>query len=127
MENVKIDLLMTRFSGMVPEDTYVLIYKALEELPEERSAFIYTLNLKSPNVSFGLNLLGFIGLAGMDRFYLGNVGIGLLKFLTLGGYFIWTIYDVFMLRKKVKVQNFNKLMSRLVKKTYVDEYWQNQF
>jgi len=50
---------------------------------------------KSWWVAFWLNIL--LGLVGADRFYLGNVGSGLLKMFTLGGLGIWVCYDLVML------------------------------
>lgn len=127
MEKSTIDLLMNRFNDMLPEETHMMVYRALENLPEERSAFIYTLKMKNPNVAIGLNLLGFLMFAGFDKFYLGEIRMGLLKLFTLGGFFIWTIYDLFTLKKRVKMANFNKLMSKVVKKTYVGDFLQNLF
>jgi hypothetical protein len=50
---------------------------------------------------------------GVDRFVLGDVGIGVGKLLTLGGCGIWTMVDWFLVQNRAKEVNFEKIMTML--------------
>ena len=55
----------------------------------------------------------FLGSLGVDRFMIGDTGTGVLKLLTGGCCGILTIIDWFGIQKKVKDQNFNKIMTAI--------------
>jgi TM2 domain-containing membrane protein YozV len=61
-------------------------------------------NMKSKTVALVLSI--FLGYLGVDRFYLGYMGMGVLKLLTGGGFGIWWLVDVIMiLLGKVKTKD----------------------
>ena len=39
----------------------------------------------------------FLGELGIDRFYLGYIGTGILKLITCGGFGIWWLIDLIMI------------------------------
>lgn len=52
----------------------------------------------------------FVGSLGIDRFYMGYIGLGILKLLTLGGCGVWWLIDVILIASKnLKDVNGNPL------------------
>ncbi len=51
--------------------------------------------MKSKTVALILSI--FLGELGIDRFYVGKVGTGILKLLTAGGLGIWWLIDIILI------------------------------
>jgi TM2 domain-containing membrane protein YozV len=54
---------------------------------------IYRSKRKDPQLLLILCLLGLVGIAGVQRFVIGHIGMGILYFFTAGLCFIGTIID----------------------------------
>ena len=53
---------------------------------------------KSPKKFLTLILLSIlVGIFGIDSFYLGKIGTGILKFITIGGFGIWYFIDLIII------------------------------
>jgi TM2 domain-containing membrane protein YozV len=53
------------------------------------------------------------GSLGIDRFLIGDSGLGAGKLLTCGGFGIWTIVDWFQIQKATREKNLEKIQQFL--------------
>ena len=67
------------------------------------------LQFKDPTISLIISLIG--GSLGIDRFFIGDTGLGVGKLLTCGGLGIWSIVDWFLIMGATRDKNFQKLQS----------------
>jgi TM2 domain-containing membrane protein YozV len=60
---------------------------------------------KKVNWVLALLMSIFFGTIGVDRFILGQVGLGILKLITVGGFGIWYIIDIILIATKHEFKN----------------------
>jgi TM2 domain-containing membrane protein YozV len=86
---------------------YLQTLKSLRDaLPESRrSDFDLQFGAREKNPVVALVLGLFLGGLGIDRFYIGSVGLGLLKLFTLGLFGILTIVDWFLIMGAARKAN----------------------
>ncbi len=89
-------------SHMVPG-----IREKLLNAEESKWPLIQSLDFKNPTMLLIISIL--VGYLGVDRFVIGDVGLGIGKLLTCGGLGIWTIIDWFLIMGATREKNIEKL------------------
>jgi len=105
--------LMTKANWFKPEHmTY--ISEQVKRLDDHQLNVLMSANLKDPTMILLLSILvPLIGIHGVDRFVLGDIGMGVGKLLTFGGCGIWWIIDIFMVSDRAKEINYQLVAQML--------------
>ncbi len=88
-----------------------MIRERLLAVDDAKWVMISTQQFKEPSTMLIISILA--GSLGIDRFMLGDTGLGIGKLLTCGGLGIWTIVDWFMIQKATKEKNMQKIQQFL--------------
>ncbi len=81
------------------------IVNGLPENSEQSFAMAYRAQRKDETTVLLLTLVGFVAVAGVQRFFLGQIGMGLLYLFTAGLCFIGTIIDIVNHKKLTNEHN----------------------
>lgn len=68
---------------------------------------VQSISFQDPTIVFIVSFL--VGYLGIDRFMIGDTGLGIGKLLTCGGFGIWAIVDLFLIMGATKERNMAKL------------------
>jgi TM2 domain-containing membrane protein YozV len=99
------------FTDMTPEEM-AFLQQATTSLTESQMNYfymVYSSKRKNAQEIMLFTLLGFVGVAGVQRFILGQVGMGIVYLLTAGFCWIGTIVD--LVNNKSLVLKYNKEMA----------------
>ena len=111
------DSFLSANTGSFPSEQLPSLRQRLSQLDESQAnQVIAAANIKHPTTALILSI--FLGTLGVDRFYIGHVGLGvaklLLAWLTFG---IWTIIDWFLIINATKKANLAALNNALATMT----------
>jgi TM2 domain-containing membrane protein YozV len=107
MEAQKVDMFIMSNSKFFESHQLAGIRDRLIQIDDSRWSVIQTQQFKDPTTSLIVSILA--GGLGIDRFIIGDTGLGVGKLLTCGGLGVWTIVDWFMIQTATREKNFAKL------------------
>ena len=87
------------------------IREQMTQLPEQALYAVYALDFKDPMIITLVSALA--GSMGVDRFLLGDIGLGVAKLLTAGGCWVWWIIDIFYAANRAREVNFQAFMQAI--------------
>ena len=111
MDSQKVDLFIMTNNKFFESYKVPHIRQKLLNADESKWDIIQTLQFKDPTTCLIISILG--GALGIDRFYLGDTGLGVAKLITCGGLGIWTIIDFFLIMGASREKNITKLQQVL--------------
>lgn len=104
MDQNKVDMYVMTNQKYFPAEKIMYLKEKLAAMDESKFTMVSTVELKDPTTILLVSI--FLGSLGIDRFMLGDTGMGILKLLTGGCCGILTIIDWFTVSKKTKELNF---------------------
>ncbi len=112
MDAQKVDMFIMANAKFFESHQVSMIRERLLTLDESKWAVISTLQLKDPTTSLIVSLL--VGSLGIDRFMIGDTGMGIGKLLTCGGFGIWAIVDWFLIQGATREKNFQRISQFMI-------------
>ena len=111
MDAQKVDMFIMSNAKFFESHQINGIRESLIKLDDSKWPMISTVQFKDPTTILIVSLLA--GSLGIDRFMIGDTGIGIGKLLTCGGLGIWAIIDWFMIQSATRAKNLEKMQQFL--------------
>ncbi len=107
MEQQKVDMFLMTQGKYFEGYQLQAIKDKLMGLDDSKFVMLQAANLKDPTTALIISIVG--GSLGIDRFFIGDTGLGIAKLLTCGGIGIWAIVDWFLIMGRTREVNMERL------------------
>lgn len=112
MDQQKVDMYIMANSKFFEAHQVPMLRDMLLQADDSKFLALQTANTKDPTTMIIISLLA--GGLGIDRFMLGETGMGIAKLLTCGGFGIWTIIDWFVIMGRTRELNMQRVQTALI-------------
>lgn len=103
---------MASMGSKFPPETLFHISEQLSALDDSKFPMLMSLNYKDPILMLVISIL--VGGFGVDRFMLGQTGLGILKLITFGGLGVWIFVDWFLIMGMTRQNNYEQFQRYVV-------------
>ncbi len=111
MDAQKVDMFIMSNGKFFESYQLPQIRDKLLAVEDSRWSMLQVTQFKDPTITLVVSIL--VGYLGIDRFMIGDVGLGIGKLVTCGGFGIWTIVDWFLIMGATREKNIEKLQQVL--------------
>jgi hypothetical protein len=112
MDAQRVDMYLMTQNKHFENHQLVMLRELLLKADDSRFMALQSANLKDPTTILIISIL--VGHFGIDRFMVGDTGMGIAKLLTCGGLGIWTLVDWFLIMGRAKEKNMFELQAALL-------------
>lgn len=121
------NLFLMLLGGKISTEQKLMINDKLDNIDEKKFNNLSLIPFKNPLIAVVLGIV--FGIFGVDRFYQGNIKLGVLKlviwlvgvltiFLFIGIFILWALYiyvlvDLFFVYKAVQNDNYQKILKAI--------------
>lgn len=112
MDTQKVDMFIMSNGKYFESHKMLMLRSRLLDVDDSKWSILSTLQFKDPTTILIVSILA--GSLGIDRFLIGDTGLGVGKLLTCGGFGVWAIVDLFLIQQATKEKNSQKIEQNLI-------------
>ncbi len=111
MDSQKVDMYIMSNAKYFKSQQLNYIRERMLAMDDSKWGMLQSVELKDPTTILIVSLLA--GGLGIDRFMIGDTGLGVAKLLTCGGLGVWALVDLFLIMDAARDKNMEKIQQFL--------------